>query len=104
MILAADPELNWGDSYRAMTVIDQLMWDLRLRRSPARTLRHAYRTGAVPSLVRHMPREIIRRIGIRVAARGSGQRAEPPAPLPPTFDRAALDAFWSESEAVRNRS
>lgn len=103
MKLAARPEHRWGGAYQAMAVMEQLLWDWRLRRSPRRTLRHAWQTGAILAVLLYLPRETMRRVVIKAKA---AARRKPSglvqAPSQPTSaERAGLDAFWRASELVR---
>ena len=66
MLLAARPEHRWGNAYRARVVVEQLLWDWRLKRSPWRTLKHAYRTKAVLGVLLYLPWEIVRRFGLKM--------------------------------------
>lgn len=102
MRLATRPEYSWGDAYRAMALVEQLLWDWRLRRSPRRTLAHARQTRAFPAVLPYLPLEILKRVEAKMA-RGF-RRAHPPAqpceaPSIPGID--ALDAFWRAAEAIR---
>lgn len=106
MILAARPEHGWGGAYRAMAVVEQLLWDWRLRRTPWRTLRHAWETQAIPDALLYLPWETMRRIGIRAKAfanKKSSHGTVPPASQPASEERDVLDAFWRASELVRSR-
>lgn len=104
MKLAGRPEHRWGGAYRAMAVIEQLLWDWRLRRSPRRTLRHAWQTHAFPDAIPHLPREIIRRVGKKVrvlAGRRQTHAPVPPLSQPAPMECETLDRFWHASEIVR---
>jgi GT2 family glycosyltransferase len=101
LILSRRPESRWAASFKAKVVMEQLLWDLRLRRPPWATLRHAWRYGALKSFLALLPYEITRRalIKIAVAWRRLHKRAEGPSSISRAgapFDREALDAFWKD--------
>ena len=109
MLLSAKREHRWGNAYRTMATVEQLMRDFRLRRPPWRTLQHACRTKAFPGVLLYMPWEISRRLGLKVR-RIFSQIAQiragspPPPDLPGHFDLHACDGYWQASELVRARS
>jgi glycosyltransferase involved in cell wall biosynthesis len=105
MLLAAQPEHDWDGAYRAMAVVDQLLWDWRLKRSPRRTIAHAQRTKALPVVVLYLPWEILRRVRLKLRSFLGRAPCGPVAPSPSSFvlvgELASLDEFWRASEKVR---
>lgn len=106
LLLATRPELRWGNSYRARVVVEQLLWDWRLKRSPRRTLAYAYNMGAIPAVVLYLPWEIMRRVGLKLRWL-LGFPPEPalaPATTANSISRSDIDswnAFWNASETIR---
>jgi GT2 family glycosyltransferase len=104
LILSKRPEhqggtfLWLGHLFKARAVMEQLLWDLRLKRRPRATLQHAWRYGAMKSFVMLLPYEIMRRILIKIAIVVRWRkRADVPSntlPLIQPFNREATDAFW----------
>ncbi len=77
----------------------------RLRRSPRRTLRHAWQIGAILAVLLYLPRETMRRVGIKTKAFAAREPSERPASAalqPVPAERSVLDAFWRASELVRS--
>ena len=100
LILSRRPEHRLSAVYEARVVMEQLLWDLRLRRSPLRTLRHAWKYGAIKSFLALLPYEFARRVLLKLDVawrrhRGSGNR-QAASPEREPFDRRALDAFWQD--------
>jgi glycosyltransferase involved in cell wall biosynthesis len=106
MLLASKPELLWERKFRARAVVEQLLWDWRLGRSPYKTLEHAYQTRAVGNILLNLPQEILRRVFVKLhhvfVARAS-QQSKPSVMSASTasFDRGAFDSFWRTSERIR---
>jgi GT2 family glycosyltransferase len=100
LILSSRPGLRGGGLVEARAVMEQLLWDLRLRRRPWATLRHAWKYGAMKSFVLLLPFEIIRRILVKGTVLASWRRrGDVPSrisPLDTPFDRDAADAFWNK--------
>lgn len=103
MLLSAKDEYRWGGAYRAMAFLEQLLWDWRLRRSPARTLTHALRSGATLDLILYLPYEVSRRVVGRLRAPVSETSHEGRDAVAHE-QRAVLDDFWRASEALRTGS
>ena len=105
LILSMRPEhrsesFPWlGHLFKARAVMEQILWDLRLKRRPWATLRHASKYGAMKSFVVLLPYEIVRRIlikiGLIVKWRKSGISPAPTMPLARPFDQEATDIFWN---------
>lgn len=105
MLLSAQPEYSHGNAHRASVFFEQLLRDMRQKRSPWRTLAHAYDTGAFPIALLYFPWEVLRRAGTKFRAlvgASRGPAALPsPTDLPAHFDRSKFDSFWRASEIVR---
>lgn len=106
MLLSGQAEYQWGSAYRAMALVEQLLWDWRLRISPRKTLAHAHTCKAFPGVLLYLPWEILRRFGLKLRFI-FGRRpqahvaASIPSELPGNCDPGALDRFWRASETVR---
>lgn len=106
MLLSAQPEHQWGGAFRAMAVMDQLLWDWRLKRSPRRTLEHARNTKVFPRVLWHLPWEILRRTVLKLR-KIFGRSTQDHIAGPTSFklhgncDREGLERFWRASEMVR---
>jgi glycosyltransferase involved in cell wall biosynthesis len=98
LIISSRPELRGGAFVEANAVMDQLLWDLRLKRKPWKTLRHAWKHGAWKSFAMLLPYEVLRRIiikiGLIVKWRKPAISSAPTTPLARPFDQEATDVFW----------
>jgi GT2 family glycosyltransferase len=106
MLMSAQPEYQWGGAYRARTVVEQLLWDWRLRRSPRQTLVHAFRTKAISETLFYLPSEILRRLRLKVDVifrdgRQAGVESITSSQSPRQCDLETLNKFWRDSELVR---
>ena len=106
MLLSATPEYSRGNAHRMSVILEQLVRDLRQKRSPWRTLKHAYDTGAFPAALLYLPWEVLRRAGVKLRALLGGHPGSKPAlpaptDLPAHFQKERFDRFWHASEAVR---
>lgn len=108
MLLSASPEYSHGNAHRMSVILEQLMRDLRQKRSPWRTLKHALDTGAFPATLLYLPWEILRRTAGKLGAffaAGKGASLLPsPNDTPAHFDKSAFDRFWHATESVRLKS
>lgn len=109
MLLSAQPDYFQGHAHRMSVILEQLVRDMRQKRSPWRTLKHAYDTGAFPGALLYLPWEVLRRAGVKLRVLVGGQAGSKPAlpapnDLPAHFDRDRFDRFWRASEAVRLRT
>jgi glycosyltransferase involved in cell wall biosynthesis len=106
MLLAGKPEHQWGGAYRTKCLAEQLLWDWRLRRSPRRTLNHAWKTGAFPIVIFFMPWELLRRLGLKlqrvlgVENKADSKELESLG-LRESIDLDELEQFWNASETIR---
>ena len=98
LILSRRPEHRLGALFKARAVMEQLLWDLRLERPPWATLRHAWRYGAITSVLALWPYDIMRRVLIKIATvwKRRRRRADTISPVGGPFDREAFDAFWKD--------
>lgn len=104
MKLAARAEHGWGGAYRAKAFMEQLLWDLRLRQSPRRTIGHAWETHAIRDVTLFLPWEILRRFGVKLTALARRLASSRPATATsalPREEREALDQVWQTGESVR---
>lgn len=106
MLLSAQPEYQWGNAYRAMALVEQLLRDWRLKRSPRQTLEHAHKYKAFPRVLLCLPWEILRRLGLKlrfiVGCRTQARvAASIPSKLPGNADPEVLERFWRASETIR---
>jgi hypothetical protein len=103
MLMSAQPEYQWGGAYRARAVVEQLLWDWRLRRSPRQTLVHAIRTKAISETLFYLPSEILRRLRVKFEAIFGRQASVESITSfeSPQYHLEALNKFWQDSELVR---
>jgi hypothetical protein len=100
LIISSRPETRGEASVEARAVMEQLLWDLRLKQLPWATLRHAWKYGAMKSFVTLLPYEITRRLLIKMAILARWRkRSDVPSPILPLgrpFDREATDVYWED--------
>jgi len=105
MLMSAKAEYPWGNAYRAMAFLEQLLWDWRLRISPLRTLSHAAKTGAFPGILPYLPfeigRRLLRRLGTIAWGRGLAASGAQAFNSVPRDQLAELEKFWLASERIR---
>jgi glycosyltransferase involved in cell wall biosynthesis len=99
LIMANRPEFSWGAAYKANVVASQLLWDLRLRRDPRRTIRHALTHGAWLAFCVFLPYEILRRSWLKIWMAGQRLLKQTRSQKPSDegdlcTDRVSLDGFW----------
>lgn len=106
MLLFAQIEWRFGHKNQAIAtaLVEQLLWDWRLRRAPWKTLKHAYSTKAFPGVIVHLPWEVVKRIiaKLRIALDLILKiKTLPSRRITIDPGTSAIEKFWQISETVR---
>lgn len=106
MLMTMRPQYPYGNAYRATALVEQLLWDWRLKKSPWQTLKHAHNMKAFPRVLLHLPWELLRRILLkvrRVVDRRDQGEASASSKWADNTDLDGLERFWQASEMVRTQ-
>ena len=100
LILTQRPEHRWGGRHKARVVSEQLLWDLRLRRNPKRTLHHAWRHSAISAFLLLLPYEVLRRSCLKLKhgwrkLANSSNDDDGEISHQDSCERSRLDRYWA---------